>query len=40
VSVSWRGLTVEYQGEQVVIQFPDGASVRVTGQGKQWVEQE
>jgi hypothetical protein len=40
ISIRWRGLTIEYQGEQVIIVFPDGASVRVSGEERQWVVQE
>ncbi|MFN2149312.1 MAG: MGH1-like glycoside hydrolase domain-containing protein [Anaerolineales bacterium] len=40
VTIRWRGLTVKFQGEQVMIGFPDGASVRVSGSGRQWVEQD
>ncbi|MEJ2010919.1 MAG: hypothetical protein P8X64_01705 [Anaerolineales bacterium] len=40
ISIRWRGLTVKYQDEQVIIVFPDGASVRVSGEERQWVLQE
>jgi len=40
IAIRWRGLTIEYQDEQVILGFPDGTTVRVAGEGRQWVEQE
>ena len=39
ITIRWRGLTIECQDEQVILGFPDGAVVRVAGEGRQWVEQ-
>jgi len=40
VTIRWRGLSVSYKGDHVIITFPDGGLARVTGEGRTWIEQD